>query len=118
MKGFQKFDIVILDLNPPKGHAQAGVRPCVVVQSNLFNRFSSTIMVAPLTSNQKKIFPSEFWIQPSSKNGLENPSRFLGSQVMTLDKTYIVKKIGRLEEKYFSSIQGALAVSLDWDNQF
>jgi mRNA interferase MazF len=54
MKNIKKFDIVLADLNPRKGHVQSGVRQAVVVQSNLFNRCSPHVIVVPLTTHQKK----------------------------------------------------------------
>jgi mRNA interferase MazF len=113
-----KFDVVQADFNPKKGHVQAGVRPAIVVQSNLFNQYSSTVLVVPLTKNEKKLFPSEFLIIPSKMNGLKESSRFLGSHIASIDKSFILKKLGRLEEKYYSHLQEALRVSLDWDNDF
>jgi len=118
MKDFQKFDVFFIDLNPKKGHAQAGIRPCVLIQSNLFNQYGSTLVVVPVTTNQKKIFPSEFLIEPSESNGLKQVSRFLGSQIMTIDKEFVRKKIGSLEECYHEEVQKALSVALDWENDF
>ena len=114
----EKFDIVVVNLDPRKGHAQAGIRPAVIVQSNLFNRHAATIIVVPLTSKEKKLFPSEFLISPSHRNGLTAPSRFLGSQLMTLDKTFVVKRLGQLEEKYYAQAREALRISLDFENDF
>ncbi|MBT3727194.1 hypothetical protein HOG21_06055 [bacterium] len=44
------------------------MRPCIVIQSNIFNKYSSTVLVVPLTKVEKDIFPSEFWILPSKDN--------------------------------------------------
>lgn len=118
MRKLKKFDVVLANLNPRKGHAQSGIRPAVVVQSNLFNQYSTTLIVIPLTTQHRKIFPSEFLIQPSRKNGLQDVSRFLGSQPMTLDGDFVEKVLGSLEDKYYVQVQEALRVSLDWDNDF
>ena len=115
---YEKFNIVSVNLNPRKGHVLAGIRPAVIIQSNLFNPYSSTLVIVPLTTQKKKLFPSEFLIHPSKSNGLSEDSRFLGSQLMTVDKDCVSKKLGKLEEKYFSSVQEALRVSLDWENEF
>ncbi len=114
----KKYDIVMVNLNPKKGHAQAGKRPAVIIQSNLFNPYASTVMIVPLTTQEKKIFPSEFLIQPSQVNGLSSPSRFLGSQIMTIDKVYIGKHLGTLEDLYFPHVNEALNISLDWENNY
>jgi len=109
----KKFDILQIDLNPRKGHTQAWVRPCVVIQSNLFNKYSSTILVVPLTTVEKEIFPSEFWIYPSKQNWLTKKSRFLWSQIITVDKDFIIEKKWSLEEKYYEDLKEAISISLD-----
>lgn len=114
----EKFDVVLVNLNPRKGHTQAGVRPAIIVQSNLFNRYSPTIILAPLTTKKKKIFPSEFLISPSIRNGLSLPSRFLGSQLITIDKDFVIRRLGKLESKYYQQAKEALRISLDFENDF
>ncbi len=114
----EKYDIVLVDLNPRKWHTQSGIRPCIVIQSNLFNKYSSTILVVPLTKVKKEIFPSEFWINPTKQNWLEFKSRFLWSQIMTLDKDFIIKKKWKLEEKYYEEIFEAIKISLDLENNY
>lgn len=114
----KKFDVVTVNLNPQKGHVQAGIRPAIVIQSNLFNPYSSTVIIVPLTTQKKKVFPSEFLIDPTKKNGLKTSSRFLGSQIMTVDRKFVVKKMGDLEKKYYLDVTEALNISLDFNNDF
>ena len=114
----KKFDIFRLNLDPKKGHAQAGIRPGVIIQSNAFNPYSSTVIIVPLTTKKNKIFPSEFIIKPSSQNGLKKTSRFLGSQIVTVDKRFLLEKLGSLEEKYFPLLKEALGIVLDLDDYF
>ena len=112
----KKYDIVLVDLNPRKWHTQSWIRPCVVIQSNLFNKYSPTVLVVPLTKVKKEVFPSEFWIYPSDKNWLEYESRFLWSQIITVDKEFIIKKKWELEEKYYEEVFEAIKISLDLEN--
>lgn len=114
----RKFEIWNVDLNPKKGHAQAGTRPCIVIQSNLFNTHGPTVVVVPLTTTVRKVFPSEFLVIPSQKNGLSRKSRALGSQLFTVDKQFFVKQIGILEKNYWAELKQAIHVSLDWENMF
>ena len=114
----KKYDILKINLNPKKWHTQSWVRPCVVIQSNIFNEYSSTILIIPLTSVVKNIFPSEFWIHPSENNGLEKKSRFLWSQIIIIDKEYILEKIWFIEEKYHEEVKEAISISLDLNNQY
>lgn len=113
-----KYDVVSLNLNPKKGHVQAWIRPCIVIQNNLFNRYAPTIIVVALTTNASKLFPSEFLIQPSKTNWLSLESRFLGSQILTVDKEYIVEKLGTLEEKYHEQVKTAIWIALDNNDDY
>jgi len=109
----KKYDIVKVNLNPKKWHTQAGIRPAIVVQSDLFNKYAPTVLVVPLTSNLKDPFPSEFIIKKSSINGLESDSRVLWSQIITLDKKYIIWKYWILDEQYKEILNDSLKLVLD-----
>lgn len=109
----KKYDIVKVDLNPKKWHTQSGVRPAIVVQSDLFNKYAPTVLIVPLTSNLKEPFPSEFIIEKTSINWLEVDSRVLGSQIITIDKKYIIWKYWVLDEKYRSILDDSLRLVLD-----
>ncbi len=114
----KKYDIVSINLNPKKWHTQAGVRPCVIIQNNIFNQYSPTIIVVPLTSNDKKTFPSEFIIKKSKNNWLTQDSRFLWSQIITVDKKFVLEKFWSLEDKYYEDLKNALSISLDLYDDF
>lgn len=102
---YRKYDIVFVNLNPRKWHTQAWVRPAVVIQNNLFNAKSPTIIVVPLTSQLKAPFPSEYIIKKSEENGLTSDSRFLWSQIITIDREYVIEKIWKLESKYYPEVK-------------
>ena len=114
----EKYDVVLVNLNPRKWHTQSGIRPCVIIQSNLFNKYSSTVLVVPLTKVEKDIFPSEFWIIPTKSNWLDFKSRFLWSQIITVDKNFIIEKKWKLEPKYYEDIFEAIKISLDLENNY
>ncbi len=114
----KKYDIWLADLSPKKGSTQSGVRPCIILQSNLFNKNSSTVILVALSTKKIKLYSNEFIINASLSNGLKENSRFLGNQIITLDKNYILKKLGSLEEKYYSKVYEALNLSLDLENMF
>ena len=114
---FFQFEIWTVDLNPKKGHTQAWVRPCVIIQSDIFNKNSfETLVVVPLTSNiLKKIFPCEFIIEPSNINWLSNKSRYLWTQTITIDKKYLYKKLWTLENKYKTNILNSIKILFNID---
>jgi len=113
-----KYDIFLANFSSQKGSVQSGKRPCVILQSNLFNAQSATVLVAPLTTSILKIFPSEFLISPSVENGLDNLSRFLGSQIITIDKQFLLQSLGKLEATYRADVQKALSVAFDLPDDF
>ena len=114
----KKYDIVFVNLNPKKWHTQAWIIPCVIIQNNLFNNNAPTLIVVPLTSNLKTPFPSEFIINASKQNWLKEDSRFLGSQIITIDKDFVTKKVWSLEAKYYEEIKNAIYIALDFDDDF
>lgn len=57
-------DIVFLDFNPTRGHEQAGIRPAVVVSTNIFNQYTKMVIVCPITSNNKE-FPTHYKLEDS-----------------------------------------------------
>lgn len=59
-------DIAYVDFNPTKGHEQQGLRPCVIISNNVFNRNTKMTMVCPITSNEKD-FPTHYILKNSKK---------------------------------------------------
>lgn len=115
---FKKYDIVFANLNPKKWHTQSWNRPCVIIQNNIFNSKAPTLIVVPLTSNIKAPFPSEFIIKASLDNWLKEDSRFLWSQIITIDKEFIWEKLGSLEKSYHEEVKKAIKIALDFDDDF
>ena len=59
-------DITFVDFNPTKGHEQAGLRPCIVVSNNVFNKHTKMVIVCPITSNEKE-FPTHYLLKNVKK---------------------------------------------------
>jgi mRNA interferase MazF len=98
-------DIFLADLNPVKGHEQAGFRPVLVLQNNILNRHLRTVVIAPITSNlQLKGFMTTFFL--NNKNSkLKKDSLALLFQIRTIDKSRLVKKTGELNQNNFSHLR-------------
>ena len=114
----KKYDIVFVNLNPQKWHTQAWIRPCVIIQNNIFNFKSSTLIIIPLTSNLKTPFPSEFIIKSSFENWLKEDSRFLWSQIITIDKEFVIQKIWSLEKVYYVEVKKSIQIAIDFNDDF
>jgi mRNA interferase MazF len=77
-------DILLINLDPVKGSEQGRVRPCLVVQSDLFNKYSPTTIIVPITSHlPDKNYPQTIIIDRKD-SGLDKNSSFLCNQVRTI----------------------------------
>ena len=105
-------DLFWVSLDPTKGSEQAGRRPVLVIQNDLGNEFASTVIIAPLTTKQyTKHYPTNVTV-PSGTAGLKEDSTILLSQIRTIDKLRLEKKIGHLSPGYLSEVNRAIAISL------
>lgn len=104
-------DIFFADLSPVIGSEQGGLRPVLVVQNNVGNKYSPTIIVAAITSqiNKAKI-PTH--IELSTSYGLTKDSVALLEQLRTIDKRRLRDKIGTVDNSKMKMVDGALYVSL------
>jgi mRNA interferase MazF len=107
-------DVYLADLNPVVGAEIGGIRPVLVLQNNIGNHFGSTLIAAPMTSNieRKPEQPTHFIIPKA--HGLERPSMVVLEQLRTLDKSRIIKYMGRIDRRVLESpaFCNCLAVSV------
>lgn len=105
-------EIYFADLDPVIGSEQGGRRPVLIIQNDLGNRFSPTVIVLPLTGKTGKpplnthvpVFPPQ--------GGVRVPSLILCEQVRTLEKTRLQNRLGRLPKEKMTSVERALAAAL------
>ena len=108
-------DIFYADLSPVVGSEQGGLRPVVVIQNNIGNRFSPTIIVAAITSKiSKPKMPTHVAVKASEpgKRGLEKDSVILLEQLRTIDKQRLRDKICCLSKKKLGDVDHALQISV------
>lgn len=107
-------DILLAILNPSIGSEQGGKRPVVVIQNNIGNKYSPTVIVAPITSNLNKTkLPTHVEIKNYSECGLDKESIILLEQIDTIDKSRIIKKISKVDDLTLMKINEAIFISLD-----
>ena len=100
------------DLSPVIGSEQGGFRPVLVVQNNVGNKFSPTVIVAAITSHiEKAKLPTHVELK-ARQHGLEKDSVILLEQVRTIDKQRLQQKITELDDKTMNYIDEALKISL------
>ena len=104
-------DIYYADLSPVVGSEQGGMRPVLIVQNNVGNRFSPTVIAAAITSQLNKAkLPTHIEIEARTYR-LSKDSVVLLEQVRTLDKRRLREKMGRLDESVMERVDDAIAVS-------
>lgn len=94
------FDIFYVDLseNNTVDSIQKGIRPCLIIQNDLGNKYSPTVIVIPITSEIKKLSqPTHCLLHRNRENGLKRDSMVLAEQVRVVDKKRLISKIGRVE---------------------
>lgn len=109
-------DIFYANLNRGTGSEQYGYRPVLVIQNNIGNRFSPTIIVAAITgkTHYKARLPTHCIID-SSRN-FSVPSMVLLEQIVTIDKSRLKRYVGRISDKDIFEINKALSISLGLDS--
>ena len=93
----EMFDIVQVDLGESFGSEQGGKRPAVIVQNNIGNKYSPTVLIVPMTREIKKVnMPTHNVMYKTKFNGLDADSMLLGEQTTAIDKKRILYKRGSL----------------------
>lgn len=92
MESINRGDIYYVDFGCGVGSEQGGIRPAIVLQNNKGNHYAPTVMVAPITTAKKHKLPTHVPVYP--KDGMRVTSIALYEQIMTIDKTRLVNKIG------------------------
>ena len=104
-------EIYYADLNPVIGSEQGGIRPVLIVQNDVGNKYSPTVIVAPLTSKQKKSPLSTHVSLSSVSAGLSRDSIALLEQIRTIDKSRLYEFVGSLNRKTMRKVNHAIHVS-------
>ena len=108
----KKGDIYFADLSPVIGSEQGGIRPVLVVQNDVGNKYSPTIIVAAVTSQLNKAkLPTHVEID-ARDNGLSKKSVVLLEQLRTIDKKRLKERIGTIDDQLLPNVNEALTVSL------
>ena len=104
-------DIYYADLSPVVGSEQGGIRPVLIVQNDVGNRYSPTVIAAAITSRRGKTkLPTHIPIE-AVDSGLQKDSIVLLEQVRTLDKRRLKEKMGSVDREAMQEINRALSVS-------
>ena len=104
-------DIFYADLSPVVGSEQGGIRPVLIVQNDIGNKYSPTVIAAAITSQINKAkLPTHIEIS-SDEYGLNKDSVILLEQIRTIDKRRLKEKIGHINEELMAKVYEGLMVS-------
>ncbi|AYC30363.1 type II toxin-antitoxin system PemK/MazF family toxin [Paenisporosarcina cavernae] len=105
-------DVFFADLSPVIGSEQGGTRPVLVIQNDIGNRFSPTVIIAAITAQiQKAKLPTHVEID-AKKYGFERDSVILLEQLRTIDKSRLTDKITQLDDEVMEKVDEALEISI------
>ena len=108
-------NIFYADLSPVIGSEQGGVRPVLIVQNDVGNRFSPTVIAAAITSQRAKAnLPTHIMLE-AENTGLARDSIVLLEQIRTIDKHRLKERMGRLDTNAMTQIDQALSISFGLD---
>lgn len=104
-------DMFYADLSPVVGSEQGGVRPVLIIQNDIGNKFSPTVIIAAITSQINKAkLPTHVEIK-AHEYGIQKDSVILLEQVRTIDKKRLRERIGHLDDKLMEQVNDALSIS-------
>jgi mRNA interferase MazF len=104
--------IFFADLSPVVGSEQGGVRPVLIIQNDVGNRYSPTVIIAAITSQiDKAKLPTHIEVG-ATEFGLDKDSVILLEQIRTIDKQRLQKKVTELDERVMQRVDEALRISL------
>jgi mRNA interferase MazF len=101
-------DVYWVARDPALGTEIRKTRPAVVISNDSCNRYGSSVVVLPVTSNVESLYPGEARIEVRGA-----PARVLGDQIRSLDKTRLRSRIGRLTKQELLSVENAVQITLD-----
>ena len=106
-------DIFYADLDPVVGSEQGGTRPVLVVQNNVGNKYSPTLVVLPLSTAKKNHLPTHIHIKDSK--ALPKDSIVLAEQIRTIDRYRLKNYVGSVDLKLMEKVEKAMKISIGVD---
>jgi len=115
MKDYLRGDMYYADLGRGIGSEEKGYRPVLIIQNNVGNKHSPTVIIAAITSRVgvKAKLPTHYFV--NTEGGLEAPSIVLLEQIRTIDKKRLDSYIGHLSDTHIVNINNAICISLGID---
>lgn len=117
-EGIRRGDIYYADLSPVVGSEQGGIRPVLIVQNDMGNRYSPTVIAAAITSRTGKTkLPTHIEVSATegtagdNRSGLAKNSVILLEQIRTIDKRRLKERMGKLDDQTMQQVDSAIGIS-------
>ena len=107
---YKRGDIFWTDLDPARGNEARKTRPCLILQNDVGNEFSSVTIVVPFL--EPKDYPFVVNVAPSKQNGLDRERGLNFSQLRVAHFSRFEQKLGQIEDSYWGAIEEAIAIEL------
>ncbi len=105
-------EIVLANLEPTKGSEQGGIRPVLILQNDVSNKYSPVTIIAAITSKvSEKEYPTNVFVSQEDSH-LDRDSTILLNQIRTIDKSRIIKKVSSLDFYFMHKVDLAIKISL------
>ena len=111
MNNILRGQIWLVSFNPSRGSEQKGVRPALIIQNDIGNKYSKTTIIAAI-STAISDYPQNVFISKSKKNGLSADSMVKLGQILTIDKKRLIKKLGTVSNSVMEKVDYAVQLSL------
>lgn len=111
MKKIVKGAIFYADLDPIIGSEQRGIRPVLIIQNEMGNKYSPTVLVAPISTKRDKVLPTHILIKQFDK--IRHDSIVLLEQIRVLDKSRLKGYMGILDSDTMEQINNAIKISFE-----
>ena len=105
-------DIFYADLGPVIGSEQDGIRPVLIIQNDIGNKYSPTVIALAITTKTKTYIPTHIPIE-KGVSGLKKDSIILVEQIRTIDKARLIEKVGHLGDDIMEEVKKALKLSFN-----
>lgn len=106
-------EIYLVTFDPARGHEIRKTRPAVIIQNDIGNRYSPVTLVAAITSKLSLVpYPVEVMVTPTKGNGLTTQSAVELSQIRSIDRERLVKRLGILDAATMRKVDHALGISV------
>ena len=117
MVKLSRLDIVLVDLEPTRGGEIKKTRPCVIISPDIVNKHSKTVMICAITHYDTKKAKSHFFVPVTAikTTGLTKKSVINTLQTRTIDRTRIIRKLGKLPESLKRSLDYAITLATGTD---